>query len=80
MPITLPPSLDKDLHTLEEEVAFARSLSPQQRLQVLAQVCRASETLLRLNPKRERVLALRDPLPASTVEALARLRQAGGRS
>ena len=74
MATTLPPSLDRDLHTLEEEVAPARALTPEQRLAVVASVCRAAMHVLRMHPKRERVLALRDPVPASTRAALRRLR------
>ena len=75
MPITLPPSLRKERHTLQEEVAWARSLSPEQRLAVTAMLCRDAVTLLQMNPNRDRVLALRDPVPESTRRALARLRQ-----
>lgn len=74
MPITLPPSLDRTRHTLAEEVAFARSLTVEQRVQVVALVCRAALQVLNLNPKREQVMASRDPLPASTQAALQRLR------
>ena len=74
MPITLPPSLDRNVHSLAEEVAFARSLTPEQRLQVVALVCRAAIQLLNLNPKREQVMALRSSLPESTLAALERLR------
>ena len=75
MRITLPPSLRKDLHTISEEVAWAKGLSPEQRLAVTALLCRDVVALLQLNPKRDRVLALRDPLPESTRRALARLRR-----
>lgn len=74
MPITLPPSLDRTRHTLAEEVAFARSLTVEQRVQVVALVCRAALQVLNLNPKREQVMASRDPFPASTQAALQRLR------
>jgi hypothetical protein len=71
---TLPPALDKSRHSIDEEVAFARSLSPEQRLGVLAAVCRADLQLLLLNRHRERLLAHRDPVPSSTVAAFRRLR------
>ncbi len=74
MPIALPPSLDKERHPVGEEVAWARSLSPEQRLGVVALLCRDVMTLLAMNEKRERVLAWRDPVPESTRRALARLR------
>jgi hypothetical protein len=73
----LPPSLDKDRHTVAEEVAPVRALTPEQRLVLVASVCRSALALLNLNPKRDRLLALRDPVPASTRAAWKRLR--GGR-
>lgn len=76
MPIDLPPSLDASRHPLAEEVAFAKSLTPEQRLAVVAQVCRAAWTLLSMHPKRDRVLALRDPVPESTRIAWKRLHAA----
>jgi len=75
MRISLPPSLRKELHTIEREVAWAKQMSPEQRLSVVALLCRDAVTLLQMNPKRDRVLALRDALPESTRRALARLRQ-----
>ena len=74
MPITLPPSLDCHRHTLEEETAFARSLTPEQRVQILALACQAARHTLHINPKREQLLQMKDPLPASTIAALRRLR------
>lgn len=74
MPITLPPSLDRHRHTLEEETAFARSLTPEQRVQILALVCQAALHTLNVNPKREQLLQMKDPLPASMIAALRRLR------
>ena len=70
----LPPSLRKEIHPLEEEVAWARGQSPEQRLRVVAALCRDTIALLNMNPNRDAVLAMRDPLPESTVRALARLR------
>ena len=74
-PIRLPPSLNRELHPLAEEVAWARGLAPEQRLAVTAQLCRDAMILLSMNPKRDRVLDFRDPLPESTHRALARLRR-----
>jgi len=62
----LPKSLDRRLHSVHDEVAFARSLSPEHRLLVVARVCRSARAILNLNPRRERVLALRDPVPETT--------------
>lgn len=74
MAIKLPPSLQKERHPLRDEVAWARSLSPEERLIIVAMLCRDAVTLLQMNSKRERVLELRDPVPQSTRVALARLR------
>jgi hypothetical protein len=70
----LPPSLRKELHPLEDEVAWARAQTPEQRLRVVAALCRDTIILLNMNPHRDAVLAMRDPLPDSTVRAMARLR------
>ena len=40
MAILLPRSLDKSRYSIKDEVAYARSLSPQQRLAVVASVWR----------------------------------------
>lgn len=73
MATNLPPSLDKSRHDLAEEVAFAKSLTPEQRLEVLAKVCRANLELLKLNKNADRLLKSRDPVPASTAKAFKRL-------
>lgn len=75
MPIVLPPSLRKELHPLSDEVAWARSLTPEERVRVVASVCRDALILIKMNPKGEHVLTMRDPVPPSTVEALKRLRR-----
>ena len=46
----------------------------EQRLGHLAAACRAAARLLALRADRQRALAHRDPLPESTILALARLR------
>jgi hypothetical protein len=74
MALVLPPSLDKDRHPITEEVAYARSLGPEGRLRLTAMVCRSALRVLNMHPKRDRVLALRDPVPESTRVALRRLR------
>ncbi len=53
---------------------MARELTPEARLIVLQAVCRTSMTLLAMNPHRDRILETRDPVPPSTVAAMARLR------
>lgn len=74
MAIQLPPSLRRELHSIEEEVAWAKGLKPEDRLAVVALLCRDSVTLLNMNPRRDRVLEARDPVPPSTAAAFARLR------
>ena len=69
----LPPSLDRGRHSLADEVAWARSLTPEQRLDVLESLCDDAVVLLEMNERRDFVMAYRDPLPDSTVRALARL-------
>jgi hypothetical protein len=75
MAFVLPPSLDKDVHSVEEEAAHARALTPEERLRLVALVCRSALQVLNLHPKRALVLRLRDPLPESTRVALRRLRE-----
>ncbi len=74
MAISLPRSLQKELHTVEKEVAHVKDLTPEERLHLVALVCQASLKILKLNPLQEKVLAMRDPLPESTIAALHRLR------
>ncbi|MCB9695044.1 MAG: hypothetical protein H6736_24840, partial [Alphaproteobacteria bacterium] len=50
----------------------------EERLAVVARVCRAAWHVLELNPNRDRILRERDPLPESTRAALARLRSRPG--
>lgn len=50
-------------------------MTPEQRVAVVKQVCRATMKVLALNPHRDQILAARDPVPESTVRALARLRK-----
>jgi hypothetical protein len=76
MAIVLPPSLDKARHPVSEDVAPVRGLTPEQRLELVASVCRSALALLNLHPKRDQLLARRDPVPPSTRDALRRLRGA----
>lgn len=75
MSFTLPRSLDKRLHSVEHEVAFARSLTPEERLEVVASVCRSALGVLNMHSRRDHVLQHRDPMPESTLRALERLRE-----
>lgn len=71
--ITLPPSLQRERHSVFDECEFARGLSPEERLKVVALLAQDAVRLLAMNAQRERVLAARDPVPASTVAAWRRL-------
>lgn len=70
----LPPSFNRERHGLAAEVAFARSLTPRQRVDIVALVCRAAIQELSMNARRDALLAQREPLPASTLVVLRRLR------
>jgi hypothetical protein len=52
------------LATVEDEVASSRGLSPTQRGERLAAVCRAAWAVLRARPDFHRAVAYTDPLPA----------------
>jgi hypothetical protein len=60
--------------SLMGEVEPYRCLTLADRARLLAAACRAGAELLRSRPDAERAAAFRDPLPESTVRALARLR------
>lgn len=60
--------------TPEAEAAFYRSLTPEQRSELLLAVCRGAAALLRAREDAERASSFVDPLPESTLRALARLR------
>ncbi|MEZ4323090.1 MAG: hypothetical protein R3F61_36830 [Myxococcota bacterium] len=77
MPIVLPPSLDREIQTLEKECAYAKSLTPEERLEVVAQCCAAAWSQVLAHTQRDRLLAMEDPLPESTIAALKRLRRTG---
>lgn len=68
-PTEIPDSL-----SAEQEATFYRSLSFAQRAELLAAACRAAAALLRAHPHPERAASYVDPLPESTIQALARLR------
>jgi len=72
--LRLPPSLDRRRHPVDDEVSRVRGLTPEERLHVVASVCRSALRVLALNPKWEVVLAARDEVPESTRRALRRLR------
>lgn len=71
----LPGWVVDDRASVLREVAPYRAMTPRERLELLRAACASALPLLALNKNRERVLAWRDPLPASTQRALARLRE-----
>ncbi len=70
----LPRWATDDAASIEREAFPYRAMSPEERGHVLAMVCRAGARMLLSRPDAREVAALRDPLPDSTVLALARLR------
>lgn len=59
----------------ESEAAFYWKLTAREHAELLAAACRGAAALLRARPDPERATDFVDPLPASTVKALARLRE-----
>lgn len=75
MTIKLPSAWVRDeVASVREDVAPYLGLDLAERARILAAVCLGAAQTLRARDDRERVIAYRDPLPASTVAALARLR------
>jgi len=62
----------------EKEARRLAALSPEERAELLASMCASAFRVLKALPpeERRRALAWRDPLPADSVAALARLRSA----
>ncbi|MBL8949817.1 MAG: hypothetical protein JNK82_03510 [Myxococcaceae bacterium] len=70
------PKWAKDNRTaVLEEAAPYVGMSDEQRLEVLRSVLRAGARQLAMHSERERLMEFRDPLPKSSIEALARLRR-----
>jgi hypothetical protein len=67
-------------HAREDEAEARRlaALSPEARAELLASLCASAFRVLKALPEAEQrsALAWRDPLPADSVAALARLRKA----
>jgi hypothetical protein len=71
----LPGWVVSNHESVEREAVHYRGMTVDQRLELLASLCKMVPPLLEMNALRDRVLALRDPLPESSRRALARLRQ-----
>jgi hypothetical protein len=72
----MPKWVVSNRESVEREAAPYRGLSNEERVRVLKAACRSAARQLRARPDRERLLAYRDPLPASTIALLRRLRAA----
>lgn len=70
----LPGWVTSDDESVRREVAEYRELTPADRARVLAVACRTAAKLLAARADAAEVLAFGDPLPESTLAALARLR------
>ena len=74
VPLHVPDGLD-----LRGEVELYRGLTLEERARLLAAVCRAGARMLRSRSDAERAAEFFDPLPESSIRALARLRRVAGR-
>ena len=72
--VKLPGWAVDDETAIRREASRYRGLSVEERAQLTAMACRSAARQLRARPDREQLLAYRDPLPESSVRALARLR------
>jgi hypothetical protein len=72
----LPKWVVDNRTSVAREAAPYRGLTPEQRLRDTAIACRGAARQLAARSDRQRVLDYRDPLPASSVAALQRLRMA----
>ncbi len=72
----LPPWVVDNRTAVAREAAPYRDLSVEEHWRATAAACRAAARQLAARPDRSRLLAYRDPLPASSVALLARLRDA----
>ncbi|HUT77811.1 MAG TPA: hypothetical protein VM285_09005 [Polyangia bacterium] len=64
-----------DTDAVRVEAAPYREMTADQRRTLLAAACRAAARMLRHREDAEAVLSHVDPLPPSTIQALARLRR-----
>lgn len=72
--MALPKWVTDNATSLREEAAPYIALTPEQRVSLLAAACRAGMRLLRARSDAASILEHSDPLPASSEQALARLR------
>lgn len=74
----LPGWVVSDQTSVREEVADYRGTTPSDRWRLAVRCSRDAMWAIRASGRAQRILDQRDPLPASTVTALARLRRAAG--
>jgi hypothetical protein len=70
----LPGWVVDNATSVRREAEPYRSMTPAERWEITRRCCRSALAMLQRSPHAERALAHVDPLPPSTVEALARLR------
>jgi hypothetical protein len=69
----LPAWVLDDASSIEAEAAPWRDRTPEERGRAMREACEIAGRLVRARPDADRVYAWSDPLPASTLQALARL-------
>jgi hypothetical protein len=72
--VKLPGWVVDDAAAVRREAHRYRGLSPAERARLTAMACRAAARQMQAREDRDRLLAHRDALPASSAQALARLR------
>ena len=75
MTIALPGWVVDDDASILNEMRDLVDTTPGERWQLARLCCRDALWAIRMSPVAERILAFQDPLPGSTVAALARLRR-----
>ncbi len=75
MAIELPKWVISGAESARDKARLSRDLTLAERLSSSEAVCATAAYMLALNAKRDRVLHRVDPVPESTVSALARLRR-----
>ena len=70
----LPAWVVDNATSVRREAEPYRALTPAARWEITRRCCRAALSMLRRSPHADRALTLVDPLPQSTIDALARLR------
>jgi hypothetical protein len=73
---TLPSWSIEDAEAVQLEAAPYRVMTVEQRQALLAAACRAAAKMLRSRKDAAEALSYTDPLPRSSLQALARLRRA----